>query len=419
MAIPAGACDHKQEIGCELTAVPICCGCADQRPLSSAYLTYVDGSGMRMEGTRWQKYCWRCRDHWRSQELAEQRLMRSSLNEQTWSFPSAAPTSTTLSPFAGTQRRNGQGRRHLQRNPLQSSDTAGIGRGYQLREDNSDSNPPWARRQDNYADHTEALPTQAMRQRPDSSEPQSHRRRQNENPFGTREEWEAPDYQSPLAGMFTRAWNRYRDAEVNRRRTDADIEEQMQQLRLDPEASDQPPQPTVHQVRTWTNPWGNVSVDDLVYQSPGTLAEELRRVHNMAEELSNAAGAHGHPNPEARPFYPSAHVYSSLLHAQPLRPRSPSPPRENPIDSQETRPPPLAPEAMTVSIACKICCEQKTDTLLLPCCHVAMCHWCAAIMRTNAAREGRRNGGRRVRGEGWSCPMCRKGVEGIKRVFLG
>lgn len=418
------ACEHKEIIGCELTAVSVCCGCADIRALSQAYPTYVDGSGMRMEGTRWQKYCWRCRDHWRAEEQLES-SMRISPNDQTWSFPSQPTSQTTLSPFAGTQRRNGRQRRFLAWNALQNPEDTVSSSGYEARQEFPEDRRPLERRVNNQADHTSTSPdgqhTYSPAERP---------RRERQNPFGTREEWEAPDYQSPVAGLFTRAWSRYRDAEDSRRQGEADVQEQLQNLHLEPGSSQQqlPVGASSHERRR-PGPARSTDIDDLVYLSTGTLPDELRRVHGIAEDLRDSMIAaassshshnHSHPDPTARPFFPSARLSDRLyfdLSPQPYQ-RSPSPPRENPIDTQAARPPPQQPEDMTVSIACKICCEQKTDTLLLPCYHVAMCRWCVAIMRTDAVREGRR-GAPRVRGEGWACPMCRKGVEGTKRVFLG
>lgn len=54
-------CEHKEQIGCALTALPRCCSCADKRPVATAYPIYVDGKGMKLQGKRWQRYCWKCR----------------------------------------------------------------------------------------------------------------------------------------------------------------------------------------------------------------------------------------------------------------------------------------------------------------------------------------------------------------------
>ncbi|KAK1023108.1 hypothetical protein LTS16_025174 [Friedmanniomyces endolithicus] len=59
-----GQCPHKLPTSCRLTSLPTCCACADERPHSAAYSTYVDGVGFVPWGTRWQRYCWYCREFW-------------------------------------------------------------------------------------------------------------------------------------------------------------------------------------------------------------------------------------------------------------------------------------------------------------------------------------------------------------------
>jgi hypothetical protein len=54
-------CSHKGSIGCILSTAPNCCACSDQRPNAPAYPVYVDGEGIRYQGTRWGMYCWKCR----------------------------------------------------------------------------------------------------------------------------------------------------------------------------------------------------------------------------------------------------------------------------------------------------------------------------------------------------------------------
>jgi hypothetical protein len=427
MAATIGPCEHKQLLRCELTAVAVCCMCADSRPLSQAYPTYVDGSGMRNEGTRWQKYCWRCRDHWKAQDQHERSSTISTTDEEpSWSFPPQTALSPQLSPFAGTQRRNGRSQRSTLHNPLYAPDSSETNRHHEAMPGPSTQRRA-SRRNNNVADHISPLP--------EGTDPLSEaRRRPPQNPFGTREEWEAPDYQSPLAGMFTRAWTRYRDAEAARRREEFEIQDQMQRLRLELENPPPPSFPGEHTQRSMPN--------NPIFLGTSTLTEQVARVHGAAEQLQQRAYARADAQgdidinfnygPSSRPLYPFpstdrgyTEVDRSVWdHDSPLG-SSPPPPRNNPIDAQPTRPEPLNTDDMNVNIACKICCEQKMDTILLPCYHLNMCRWCAAIMRSNAAasRDWRRNRlgliEPRVRGEGWNCPICRRGVEGTRRIFLG
>jgi hypothetical protein len=68
-------CVHKQRIGCALTALPRCCSCADKRPLATAYPVYIDGQGMKLQGKRWQRYCWKCRGEQTSTSLTSCSLL--------------------------------------------------------------------------------------------------------------------------------------------------------------------------------------------------------------------------------------------------------------------------------------------------------------------------------------------------------
>lgn len=193
------------------------------------------------------------------------------------------------------------------------------------------------------------------------------------NPFGTREEIESEDYQSPLAGMFTRAWNRYRDAEVARR------EEQQQQDQYEsrPEPLD-----------------SNRPVDS-------TQANENTTEARHAETVTHSE---------------LASAFSFDVNVEPAQAEI----RINPIDGQQ-RPTPLKLKDMLISIACKICNEQKIDTLLEPCMHVAICRWCSEILRQEVqlARRSRALGHQHQHLNQWKCPVCRRDIHGVRRIYLG
>ncbi|KAF2718041.1 hypothetical protein K431DRAFT_287996 [Polychaeton citri CBS 116435] len=57
-------CEHKLPTSCRLTSIPGCCACADERPHAAEYRTYIDGIGFVPRGTRWQRYCWFCKEFW-------------------------------------------------------------------------------------------------------------------------------------------------------------------------------------------------------------------------------------------------------------------------------------------------------------------------------------------------------------------
>ncbi|KAF2420291.1 hypothetical protein EJ08DRAFT_620854, partial [Tothia fuscella] len=63
-------CDHKLPTSCRLTSTPLCCACADERQHTSTYRVYIDGIGFVHRGTRWQNYCWFCREFWEARVAA-------------------------------------------------------------------------------------------------------------------------------------------------------------------------------------------------------------------------------------------------------------------------------------------------------------------------------------------------------------
>lgn len=57
-------CDHKLPTSCRLSSIGECCACYDERQHTSSYSTYIDGIGYVSRGTRWQRYCWFCKEFW-------------------------------------------------------------------------------------------------------------------------------------------------------------------------------------------------------------------------------------------------------------------------------------------------------------------------------------------------------------------
>lgn len=57
-------CEHKLPTSCRLSSIPSCCACADERAHATSYSTYIDGIGFVLRGTRWQRYCWFCKEFW-------------------------------------------------------------------------------------------------------------------------------------------------------------------------------------------------------------------------------------------------------------------------------------------------------------------------------------------------------------------
>ena len=74
-------CEHKLPTSCRLSSITNCCACADERAHATSYSTYIDGIGFVLRGTRWQRYCWFCKEFW------EQRVGVSGLRSGQTKIP--------------------------------------------------------------------------------------------------------------------------------------------------------------------------------------------------------------------------------------------------------------------------------------------------------------------------------------------
>jgi Zinc finger, C3HC4 type (RING finger) len=363
--MPTASCSHKPHIGCALTALPVCCSCADQRPVSrDGYPDYVDGVGMTMTSKRWTKYCTRCRDYWHREQSSE------LIHQDPWSFPPRPLTSAA--PHAGPRTRLRRERRDraLTYRPAEAPP------GVQVR-GSRPTNGPRPQSSDSHQPPTSPA---------DQPQPLAP------NPFGTREELSSEDWESPLTSMFTRAYTRYRDAEANRRQLEREIQDSM--------------------LRDATEEHGPAYNQLVSSQSTGYDQQVPSQNSRYVDDLGTN--------------FVARNIVSSMLreHRNPGRQRnSPSQPMDNPINAQP-RPPALTAAEMTVSIACRICNEQTVDTLIEPCMHAAICHWCSEIIQSQAQRSRRRpvdsfgelqdDGG----SQQWRCPICRRDITSVRKIYL-
>lgn len=81
-------------------------------------------------------------------------------------------------------------------------------------------------------------------------------------------------------------------------------------------------------------------------------------------------------------------------------------------DARIERPPPKTEEEMQVELKCKICLQQIADTAVLPCGHLVMCGYCAAIAmptKDEAQTQPLRRSA--------ACPLCKKTVKRVARIY--
>jgi hypothetical protein len=266
--------------------------------------------------------------------------------------------------------------------------------------------------------------------------------------FGSREELEQDDYESPLTQMYTRAFDRQRQAE--QRRADGteiappldglspqdrrEIEEQLlwgvmresQSLSESLEPASQvwsyaPRRPDAGDggyTILEANEAHLAQVEDSlqsVLSTPGTASRPARPA-TLSEMLSQmrTLGLHESsdvPNSElitdmrSMRFQTFAEARAYLRVARP-----PSPPLVS-LDSQPDRPAPKTDAEMTRVLACQVCYQQVADIAVLPCGHMVMCQWCADVVVP--VKHGH------IPARPTKCPMCRKQVKQRFKIHTG
>ncbi|KAI9652180.1 MAG: hypothetical protein M1831_007161 [Alyxoria varia] len=204
---------------------------------------------------------------------------------------------------------------------------------------------------------------------------------QLERVFGTREEirQQGANYVSPVASLFARAYERHRIAEEVRaeeRRADdnssrhRDLLEQMSHYRRMNRRH------ALYNLR---------SQADTQSMSPGETNAGEDAAHN--------------PTPGADESGSSSSLDEDPATLQTL--------------DNDDRPPPMADKDLIVKLNCRICFSQRADTAVLPCGHLTMCSYCAAI-----AIPSKPNDRTQPLARSPPCPLCRKTVKKIARIYL-
>ena len=136
---------------------------------------------------------------------------------------------------------------------------------------------------------------------------------------------------SLLGDIFGRAWARYRDAEMNR------------------------------QARIQTQQ----TFDPYRAGSPSLVLPDTPEYHSEENELDEDENEDDEEYDEDYDDYDEEEDATGRTTAYENNPGS-------------TRPDPKSEEELTMDAACKICYEQVTDSLILPCAHLAICRWCTS-----------------------------------------
>ena len=211
-------------------------------------------------------------------------------------------------------------------------------------------------------------------------------------PLGTREDVQREDYESPIGGLFTRAWGRYRQAEVARHEQalvgyQAETSAQQVAGGFTVASADNPWDPSgpalVPNPLFWAEPATHPSLSRHAaenhpnHQNVIQAGSSLSRRANNQTDTANVATPQQQLTSDEALFGQNDH---DDTHTHPVS-RDASSRRKlpEPILLDDPRRPPATTdsEQLKINAECKVCMVQLVDTVLLPCGHIALCRWCA------------------------------------------
>ncbi len=207
--------------------------------------------------------------------------------------------------------------------------------------------------------------------------------------FGTREEIarQGAAYVSPLTNMFTRAYERYGVAEEVRAEAVRAEEGRAEAVRAEEGRAEEVRAEEFHAVEVHT---------EEVRAEESASTQNSVRLQQVLADLARR----NHSPDITIPIYEDR-VHGNVQTRRPL----------TLDDENDNRPAPQSEEDMTIKLVCKICLQQMADIAVLPCGHLVMCSFCAAIW-VPPRPEDHTQPIRKT-----SCPLCRKQVKKRVRIF--
>jgi hypothetical protein len=242
--------------------------------------------------------------------------------------------------------------------------------------------------------------------------------------FGSREDVEREDYESPLSSMYNRAYNHYRQAEARRESGDViapPLDGLSQQERREIEnqvlwgvlnesrASESRHVEHAESIEAADPREGEGAATEsttspLPTESSSQILRTITPPENTPESMRNTLSTLTADLVRLRQETRNVNTrYTALL-------RRPHSPLIGNLD-QPNRPPPLSDEEMTKNLSCQVCYCQLADIAVLPCGHMVMCEWCADVVVP--VRHGY------VPVMPTKCPMCRKGIKQRVKIHFG
>ena len=431
----AEQCLHKLPTSCRLTATPQCCACLDKRAHSPTYSTYIDGVGMVSRGTRWQRYCWFCKEFWQN------RVTLEGVDPKATQVPDVPDQSEFCALWFDYQR--------------SSQATNRLGHAVDVREELV-CEVPWRdtppgylplRRQPGYlarlVDTAHVAPLQPHvsieqmlddlldeEESPDHVTTRANDAEQQaihgahsgpQHASVTRSQELEQEYQQARTRLH-RATARANGVARQMRRVKEEFDEAETELRVC--------RARYHQLTTARERARNFervfgSREEFLQQGAdyvSPLSAMFQRAHGWyqtAEEVR--AAQRDSDRHEARYEQIMAGVNEPWLRQsfETVRQQrhegaaTVAPQPQSLDDDRIQRPPPKSDAEMSVSMSCKVCLQQVSDTAVLPCGHLVMCGYCAEIAMPTKDQAGIAPARRDAR-----CLLCRKPVKRLAKIYL-
>lgn len=421
-------CQHKLPTSCRLTATPDCCACQDRRSHAPTYSTYVDGVGMVSRGTRWQRYCWFCKQFW------ENRIALEGLDPKSTRVPEFPDQSSFCRAWYEYQK----GFRNLAGTDDGDEDVEPLTCEIPWR-DTPPGYLPLRHQPGQSSSHpvptAPVLPIQphvsieealdAMSDDEDPSETSNQANAAHEASQQLLPQLHAdPAAQRnvlPSEQQIQEAQSRLDEALARKRRIADELHNAETELRVCREQHRQV-STAQQRMRNFERVFGSreeVRQQGEAYQSP--LSAMFQRAYGWHQTAEEVRAAERDSNQQERDY---EHLLSAVQ--EPWLRRTLASVRQQVVEEAEAstsprslddnriqRPPPKTDAEMNVSLSCRICLQQMSDTAVLPCGHLIMCSYCAEIaMPTRDEAQvipARRDA---------KCLLCRKSVKRMAKIYL-
>ncbi|KAF2150582.1 hypothetical protein K461DRAFT_280584 [Myriangium duriaei CBS 260.36] len=362
-----GYCEHKLPTSCQLTSIPGCCACADERSHAPSYPTYIDGIGFVSQGTRWQRYCWYCCKFW------ENRVAITNLRPAQTRLPDRPDQKEFLTTWYEFHR----GYRIVTQQDGSERRVALLGE-------------PWNQVEPGHLPRTlDELRAGRLR---NSADERQHIEIEEDTTQG-------PSIEETLDSLLADAENGGEDPFSHNR-----IAGNVMQA--------------TGPIHTDTTERERRRAHDRAIRERRT-AENFRRVFGSREEVESEdyvspinrmfERARRYRPPPPAPLHPDVEAAIRASLAMPPPEASTDPLG---LDVDDTRPGPKSDEDMMVKLNCKVCYTQLADTVFLPCGHLIMCKWCSDQHCPTLEHDHTRPS------KSTTCPLCRKSVKQKYNVKL-